>query len=175
MKNVLNVIADILTLMALCVAAIGHVLPWFESGQFQRGAQAAKVDMAELHDLQRTYASQSGPALGALGALICLSLIFRWGPTMRRALNLGMFAAAFAALLFELMIFSQSSGREIPFYNMAPGFFLAMVPTCFALFFCLVRMLWTMPPSAPVVPTELDKRPRHELHSKEAGFTEHRG
>jgi hypothetical protein len=176
MKNILNVIADILTLLAVCIAAIGHVLPWFDQNRVAR----LGVDMGPwLGDFQTQYSQRSGAALAVLGVLLCLSLLFNWGHTMRRLLNLGMFASAFIALLFELMIFSNYFNRDgqnpVRFHDTDVGFHLAMIATCVALFFSLVRMLWTMPPVRPVRPADLDRKPALELPPKEPGFTERRG
>jgi hypothetical protein len=153
MKNVLNVIADILTLMAVCVAAIGHVLPWY-------GANRESPDLPYI-DLYYWHFSWSGTALAVLGVLIGLSLLVNWGAAMRRLLNLGMFASAFVALLFELMIFSNYLHGQPPmrFEHTDVGFHMAMIATCVAVFFSLLRMLWTMPPSRRVSPAQLDKGP----------------
>jgi hypothetical protein len=173
MKNVLNVIADILTLLAVCVAAVGHVFPWLNRERMGIHEEAA---VQWLREFQIWHATRSGIALAVLGALVCLSLVFRFGPTMRRLLNLAMFAGAFIALLFELLIFSNyfsgEDQRQIQMRDTDVGFLLAMVPTCFAVAFCLLRMLWTMPPSRPPSPAQLDKRPEPELASKESGGIE---
>ena len=155
MKNILNVLADMLTLMAVCVAAIGHVLPWYDVNRL--GIFGPDFGLgASLSELS----SRSGTALVVLGGLICLSLVFNWGPTMRRLLNLGMFASAFTALLIELQIFSSYDGRRpMRFDDTDVGFRMAMIATCVAVFFSLVRMLWTMPPPRRVRPADLDKRP----------------
>jgi len=184
MKNVLNVIVDILTLMALCVAAVGHVLPWFDE---------RRVDVANLGDYQLWHSTRSAYALGALAALICLSLIFRWGPGMRRLLNLAMFACAFAALLFELLVFSSTTllDRAFPKLGDVPvrpaierriserdvdvGYMMSVVPTGIAVFLCLLRMLWTMPPSRtprPVMPVAADTKPVVAMPVPEPGFAE---
>jgi hypothetical protein len=138
MKTALNVITDILTLIAICVAAIGHVLPWFSTN----------AQVGDLVEYQKWHSERSGIALGALAACICLSLLFNWGPGARRFLNLGMFASAFAALLFELLVFSSlvhPGDPPVKYRDTEVGFGLAMVPTCVAVFLSLLRMLWTMP------------------------------
>ena len=174
MKSIPNVIADILTLLALCIAAIGHVLPWFDRNRL---GIVGNLNGAWLADLQQWHSTRSGSALAVLAVLICLSLVFNWGETMRRLLNLAMFAGAFVALLFELLIFSnyvnEGGQRTLRLYDTDVGFGLAMVPTCFAVFFSLVRMLWTMPPTRPVGPEELD-RPAMELPPKDSWFTKRR-
>src|SRR2546423_9445406 len=108
MKNILNVIADILTLVAVSVAAVGHVLPGFKRNLL---GFLPDVDVG-LNELQKEHATRSGIALAALAGLIFLSLLFRWGSGMRRLLNLAMFVSAFAALLFELLIFSNLPQKE---------------------------------------------------------------
>ena len=121
-------------------------------------------------------AGRSGTALAALAGLIFLSLLIRWGPFLRRLLNIAMFISAFAALLSELLIFSSVSQREgwhpVRLGETEPGFTVTMVATCFAVFFCLLRMLWTMPPTRPPRPAELDKQPPLAFPPKESGFTE---
>lgn len=165
MKNILNAIVDILTLMGLCVAAIGLVMPWFDRGHFPN----ADFNFGQI---QHDHALGSGICLGVLAFFVCLSLIVNWGAPMRRVLNLGMFASAFLALLFQLMIFSSYSRNGGPTLDrhIAFGFPLAMIPTCFALFFSLVRMIWTMPPSRlpraiAFHPAEMDQPPpEKKLH-----------
>ncbi len=181
MKNILNVIADMLTLLAVCLAALGHVLPWFDRNRmaFFRGPQ--NIDFQELTVFQRSYSVWSGTALGILALLVCVSLLFSWGPAVRRFLNLGMFASAFVALLFELMVFSgyPSPGdqRHLQLHDTEGGYLLAMVPTCCAVFFSLVRMLWTMPPIRPALPqspAELDKLGPLEIEPRGTGIIERR-
>src|SRR5262245_16664155 len=168
MKNVLNVIADILTLMALCVAAIGHVLPWFEAGYISRFD--GEVYLTEF---QHWHAERSGIALGVLAALVALSLLINWGAEFRRIINLLMFGSAFAALLFQLMIFSNFQHTPAAYlrfepHDTGPGYALSLIPTCVALFLSLVRMLWTMPPSRPPkalpVASALDHPPERKVH-----------
>jgi hypothetical protein len=172
MRNILNVIADILTLVAVCVAAIGHVLPWFDSARM-----GLPPDMGRrLIELQMVQAARSGTALAVLAGLIFLSLLIRWGPGLRRLLNIAMFMSAFAALLFELLIFSSLPHREgwhpVQLGETEPGFAVAMIATCFAIFFCLLRMLWTMPPTRPPRLAELDKTPPLAFPPKESEITE---
>jgi len=168
MKNILNVIADVLTLLAVCLAAVGHVLPWFNVSRLQFG-QLWQPQEA-LWNFQAWHASRSGVALAILGLLVCVSLIANLGPMARRILNLAMFASAFIALLFELMIFSNAPAfvvNNIHLHQTEVGFALSMIPTCFAIFFSLVRMLWTMPPTRVTAdraastpsPAELDLPP----------------
>jgi hypothetical protein len=168
MKNILNVIADMLTLMAVCVAAIGHVLPWYDAN---RAGNLAPV--FGLGEFQLQHSSWSGIALAVLGILICLSLLFNWGGTLRRLLNLGMFASAFGALLFELMIFSNyfHGQRRMRFDDTDVGFQMAMIATCVAVFFSLLRMLWTMQPSRRASPAQLDKKPETPLLGERRGLS----
>ncbi len=194
MKNALNVIVDIMTLMALCVAAIGHVLPWFDdrwAGQ-----------IAGIGEFQVWHSMRSAYALGALAVLICLSLLIRWGPGMRRLLNLAMFVSAFAALLFELLVFSRSTPWDAPVApgvvfapglyrpviehrmterDMDVGYMMSVIPTGIAVFLSLLRMLWTMPPSRaprpvapPPAPVVVERKPVIAVPVAEPGFTERR-
>jgi hypothetical protein len=184
MKNILNVIVDTLTLLALCLAGIGHVLPWFSRNNMMFWGQHNPGDLNWLGEFQRWHAMNSGIALGILAFLVCLSLVFNWGSTMRRFLNLAMLASAFAALLFQLLIFSNYDtwvDRPPLAPNVRPlnldmdvGFYLSVIPTSFAVFFCLVRMLWTMPPNRPKTPAEMDKKPAFEKPIKDSGFSERR-
>ena len=145
MKNVLNVLTDMCTLAALCVAAVGHILPWFDA---QRVARFPSLTFASFEEW---HVERSGIALAALGTFIALSLIVNWGPEMRRILNLLMFGSAFGALLFQLMIFSNAQffadGGRLQLRDTSAGFGLSIIPTIVALSLCLLRMLWTMPPS----------------------------
>lgn len=186
MRNVLNVIADVLTLAAVCVASIGHVLPWFNvfriPWQFNGPGGAADPAIvqdteAKLIEFQQTHAAQSGIALGVLAGLIFLSLLIRWGPGLRRLLTICMFVSAFAALLLELLVLTDlphlDLGRVVSFTSIqSEGFYLAMVPTACAVFFCLVRMLWTMPAVKPPKPATLDVKPPMATPIRESGFTE---
>ncbi|MBI3411313.1 MAG: hypothetical protein HY040_23510 [Planctomycetes bacterium] len=166
MKNVLNVIVDMLTLMALCVAAIGHVLPWFDVNRISR------FQGLYLTDFQQWHAERSGIALGVLGGLVALSLLINWGPECRRIINLLMFVSAFAALLFQLMIFSNfqfalGDSPRLELHDTGPGYGLSLIPTGVALFLSLLRMLWTMPPTRqpkalPIVATALP--PENKVH-----------
>jgi hypothetical protein len=184
MRNFLNVIADILTLLAIVIAGIGHMLPWLdarypydnpvnlepfkqvqgqnwqEQDRLQRAWDAKATKAREERDRARAvdymsfqawHASRSGIALGVLTVLVFLSLAFTWPPTMRRILVLLMFGAALTALIFETLIFTQYpiteqhvsyAGRLHP----DGGFVTAVVGTSLAVFFSLIRMLWTMPP-----------------------------
>jgi hypothetical protein len=59
------------------------------------------------------------------------------------------------------MIFSNyfHGQRRMRFDDTDVGLQMAMIATCVAVFFSLLRMLWTMPPSQRVSPAQLDKRP----------------
>ena len=172
-----NVIADMLTLMAIAVAGVGHMLPWFRTdGRFdQFGWQVnivfkdGKVEGAEMEEQRRKteearqqravelmefqswHALRSGAALAGLTFLVALSLAISWGPVCRRFLVLLMFCCALAALLFITLSLThypitETHRRLAGTLREAEGFFVALVPTCFALGFCLIRMIWTMPP-----------------------------
>jgi hypothetical protein len=168
MKSFLNVLADVLTLTAVCIAAIGHVLPWFD--QTRVGIPGFEMG---IRDIQLEHSAPSGIALGVLAGLVCLSLAFNWGPIMRRLFNLAMFISAFAALLFELMIFSNSMGwgfqRPIQLRDTETGFGLALVPTICAVAISLLRMLWTMPAGRRIRPEQPCPTPPNEIPLKEPG------
>lgn len=187
MKNILNVIADILTLVALSIAAVGHVLNWYDFDRWYRYQPQRTKEFVEkwvdgkrellaekrqpvmpqefvdrVMESQYWHASRSGAALGGLAFLIMLSLVFPWGPGMRRLLNLLMFGAAFAALLFEVLFvrgLETPDGIPAGLEWAGPGFLLALIPTCFAIGFSLIRMIWTMPPGRPQIPWEQRKPP----------------
>src|SRR5262252_3957128 len=129
MKNVLNVIVDMLTLMALCVAAVGHILPWFDANRFSQDPYFAELQT----DFQQWHAERSGIALAVLGGLVAISLLINWGPECRRVINLLMFVSAFAALIFELMIFSNfhaiAHGPRLELRHTAPGYGMSLIAT----------------------------------------------
>jgi hypothetical protein len=187
MKNFLNVIADILTLVALSVAAVGHVLNWYDFDRWYRyqpqrirdfekrvdGKLVQEIRQPALPqgfvdrvmESQHWHATNSGAALGALAFLVMLSLVFPWGAMMRRLLNLLMFGAAFTALLFEVLFvrgLETPDGLPAGLEWAGPGFLLALIPTCFAIGFSLIRMIWTMPPARAQVPWEQPK-PQEEI------------
>jgi hypothetical protein len=148
MKNILNVVADILTLVALTIAGVGHILPWFRPSSWPN----PPLD-ENLLNFQAWHAARSGLALGVLAVLIGLSLAINWGAVMRRLLTLGMFLSAFVALAFEVLTQSPYHFTDAhkavaqTAFRFNDGFLVALIPTCFAVFFCLVRMIWTMPPT----------------------------
>lgn len=134
MRNVLNIIADILTLLAITVAGVGHMLPWFmpprsysrpperpsfgkelkdplkiqeEQKEDQKKVEEAwREQKEELMDFQGWHAIRSGVALGVLTLLVGLSLVFTWGPTARRFLVLLMFVAALTTVVFLTLPYS---------------------------------------------------------------------
>lgn len=146
MKNFLNVLVDMLTLAALCVAAVGHLFPWFDADRIPSFAMGAFTEFQQWH------ADRSGGSLAILGALVGLSLLVNWSPQMRRVLTMLMFGSAFAALLFQLMVFTDFHAAYLETHRLgrkdiSAGFMLSLIPTCIALGFSLLRMLWTMPPT----------------------------
>lgn len=127
MRNILNVVFDILLLMAIVIAAVGHMLPWFRAearpdrfGHIQfldgrdfkidpkqppderrRAEEEARRQLAiELMSFQAWHAFRSGIALAALALLVALSLLINWGTIIRRFLVLGMFGSCLMAILF---------------------------------------------------------------------------
>jgi hypothetical protein len=175
MKTVLNIIADVLTLIAVCVAAIGHVLPWFdvvERAPMVGNLRSGPGFRVELGNFQAEVATRSAVALGALAAVVCLSLLIHWGPAMRRLLNLGMFAGAFLALLFEILAFTGYSNwvdtRPVQMHSPLVGLRMALVATGVAVGLSLVRMIWTMPPTRRINLAESDKKPPLALPVKES-------
>src|SRR5262245_16327932 len=90
MKNILNVIADILTLIALSIAAIGHVLNWYDFERWYRmqpprpilvdkeGKDGKRQEFGQVRppipqdfvdrvmESQHWHAARSGAALGGL-------------------------------------------------------------------------------------------------------------
>jgi hypothetical protein len=129
MRTRLNVIVDVLTLVAIAVAGVGHMLPWFRADlpqrrddvrfgsgpgpgvdfkewERQRDARDKERDeelrqrRVELMNYQAWHASRSGIALGVLGVLVFLSLAVNWGHGARKVLVILMFISALAALIF---------------------------------------------------------------------------
>jgi hypothetical protein len=165
MKTVLNIIADILTLIAVCTAGVGHVLPWFEvieNAPMIGNTRFGPGLRVELGNFQAEIATRSAVALGVLAALLCLSLLIHWGPAMRRLLNLGMFASAFLALLFEILAltgyFNWGGARPAQMHAPLVGFRMALIATGVAVGLSLVRMIWTMPPTRRINLAESDKK-----------------
>ncbi len=130
-RRILDVIADVLTLLALAVAGAGHMLPWVDmrvEQPEQKNEAAADADAGYAHGPGRDYryhemgnrdryepvpiefqiwhASRSAIALAAAAVLVGLSLVFRLGVLARKFLVLLMFAAMAAAVAFQLMIYS---------------------------------------------------------------------
>lgn len=182
--RVLDVVVDILLLLCIALSALGHMFPWVRVSmprvmprvefdgkiaglpqevwrQKQEGELRNK--RSELMTLQAWHATRSAIGLGVLAVLVSLSLLFDWGRGARRVLVLLMFLAALAAIAFISLIFTPYplSPHHQPlagtFYE-EWGFFLALIPACFAGGFILIRMIWTMPhrrnktPPAPAQP-----------------------
>ena len=173
MRSILNVIFDILTLMALVIAGVGHMLPWFRadlrSDRFdvrgfkldwpQQPDRAAEQEgrrqlWVDLMSFQAWHASRSGVALAVLAALVALSLLINWGPVPRRVLVLGMFASCLVSILFITLSMTHYPITELHERYAGrlwtdAGFAVALAPVCFAAGFSLIRMIWTMPPVRP--------------------------
>lgn len=180
MRNFLNVLADILTLLAVAISGIGHMFPWYQPSinmvysearetdyqkqlkrqQEMRDEHEAKVLAVQnqLFEMQSDLAIKSGASLGLLALLASASLVIPWGATGRRLLVLLMFASAVSAVVFINMGFSPYFVPPELSRTMRedyPGFPLALAPACVAGVLCLIRMLWTMPPQRdlPKVPS----------------------
>ena len=182
MRNFLNVIADILTLVAVAVSGVGHVLPWFRADPyamprlkmdfkdgfknvpFQLDEQALHTKNQEYMEFQAWHVMRSGPALGVLALLTALSLAFPWGAFCRRILVLLMFASAVTAIFFIAIAYSPfpfSDGhRQIAGqFRESYGFLTSLIPACVAAGICLIRMIWTMPPQRARTAMLLDSPP----------------
>jgi hypothetical protein len=172
LRSFLNVLADILTLLAVAVAGVGHMFPWFtpmvpyvdnwnvpqpklKALQDEREEKFRQL-RPELIQYQTPLAVKSGACLAALTLLCAFSLLVDWGLAFRRLLVLLMFLCAAAAVLFITMGFSPYTMPENLVGNFREewGFLLALIPTCFAAGFCLIRMLWTMPSWRDKAPTK---------------------
>ncbi|NQT39328.1 MAG: hypothetical protein HQ581_17660 [Planctomycetes bacterium] len=181
-RRILDVIADVLTLLALAVAGAGHMLPWVEIRveQPEQKSEAAadagqekrpgRVDhyhhMSDRYryepvpiEFQIWHASRSGIALAAAAVLVGLSLVFRLGVIARKFLVLLMFASTAAAVAFQLMIYSPypfteaHRSLETSSLHELDGYFVAMIPSIIAGVLCTLRMGWTMTASAqPAAP-----------------------
>ena len=133
-RRFLDVITDILILVALAVAGVGHFLPWFEieekaivesaspdaadgdaadDSDAEAGKEAAK-DAAEeplgegpsALDFQVWYAARSGIALAVAALLVGTSLTLNLGVGTRKLLVLLMFGSVLVALAFQAMIWT---------------------------------------------------------------------
>src|SRR3954454_4940334 len=113
LRRVLDVIADVLTLCAITVAAIGHVA-------FGGNLAGMLTDPLINHwvfwvsNMADSNLAGSGIFLGLLAVLIVLSLVKNWPPIVMRIFNLGMFACAVATMLFQIMLMSAFSRARIP-------------------------------------------------------------
>jgi len=156
--------------MALVIAGVGHMLPWFRadlrSDRFdargfkldwpQQPDRAAEQEArrqlsVDLMSFQAWHASRSGVALAVLAALVALSLLINWGPVPRRVLVLGMFASCLVSILFITLSMTHYPITEYHERYAGrlwtdAGFAVALAPVCFAAGFSLIRMIWTMPP-----------------------------
>ncbi|MBN2475349.1 MAG: hypothetical protein JXB62_12125 [Pirellulales bacterium] len=144
-RRILDVITDILTLLALVFAGFGHLLPWIRVGD----GGLIGIPM----EFQMWHAARSGIALGAAALLVGASLAFDLGTGARKLLVLLMFAAVLTALVFQVLIFSPYPMSEMhqllmrdPSWRQDDGFLVALVPSMIAGGLCLVRMAWTMIP-----------------------------
>ena len=166
-RRLLDVIADILILLALAVAGVGHFLPWFEMGDetvqasapaddpaADAGDDADKEDLGggpTAIDFQIWYATRSGAALAVAALLVGVSLAMNLWVGARKILVLLMFASVLAALAFQGMIWSPFPISEIHrqfvdsnWHLNDKAYLVAIVSTAVAAALCLVRMAWTM-------------------------------
>lgn len=147
-RRVLDVIADVLTLLAVTVAAIAHVA---FLGRLSASFTPPQDEpwITQLWDIARSNVIGSGLCLGLLLVLVGMSLLVHAGPVLRRVWNLGMFATAAGSMLFQVMLIT-AHGR---FRFMQPAgegdgtglLIMGIVATGSAIFFSLARMIWTMP------------------------------
>lgn len=139
-RRFFDILFDVLTLLALAVAGVGHFVKWFRWD----GPPAA---VAELVEFQGWHAVWSGAALIVLAVLVFLSLTVPLGARARKGVVLLMFFATLAAIIFQVLPFSPY-GRLLHGVVESPhpdgGYFAALIPTVFAGLCCLIRMTWTM-------------------------------
>jgi hypothetical protein len=151
MRNILNVITDVLTLIAVSVAAIGLVgfSSIVNSMGFHQGVD--NIWFSRVRSLADANILGAGISLSLLGVGIMVSLVAPLPLLWRRFLTLGMFATAFTAMLFLVFMITTFDRIQFPdnFFNRWDAknmLIVAIVPTGFAIFFSLIRMIWTMPP-----------------------------
>lgn len=152
----LNVVFDVLTLICLSIAAIG--LFAFLS-MIQSLVSLPNIDNAWVMWLRNVTMSKVIGAfccMGFLGFFLVLSLVWTWPAAINRMLNLGMFASSLLTMLYLIGLMTSFDSMGRGGFNRPQGFdwvrwdgtamiVVAMVPTGFAIFFSLVRMIWTMP------------------------------
>lgn len=162
MRTILNILADVLTLIALSVASIGLVglhsavqTAWLNVNLDPRWL--TNVSIATGQNI-----AGAGVCLGLLGAALVASLVAPLNPLARRLLTLGMFGCSFVAMLFLVALMTLLERLQMPMEIVflrddGQGMIVAaMVGTAFAIFFSLVRMLWTMPPESSSAPARQD-------------------
>lgn len=152
-RRVLDILADVLTLLALTVAAVTHV----GLGGYLTGLQMDPQGALWAHQITlvtRPTLLGSGICLGVLAILVTLSLVIHWNLLLRRIWNLSMFAAALGSMLFQVLLITAHSRIPVP-PNMLRDHLqgekllvIGLVATGFTIFFSLVRMIWTMLPQA---------------------------
>ncbi len=160
-RRIFDVIADILILLALAFAAVGHLLPWAKPEQ-EKSIEIANTETqnepanaetqleSTLTEFQQWYALRSGAALGAAALLVGFSLVFDPGLRLRKLLVLLTFASVFVAIVFQMMIHSPytiATAPRLPDGAALRGtddFLWAVISTVVAGALCLVRMTWTM-------------------------------
>lgn len=160
--RILDLVFNLLILACIVIAGVGHMLPWLRGESQVFGMYPAGQTQDErLVRLQTEHAIPSAAALGVMAVLTGVSLAVRLGPGMRKFVLLLTFFAGLAAIVIQAAVFThyhlsplhqEMQGR----FWAADGFFVALVPTCFATGFCLVRMAWTMLASAPRVEMPAD-------------------
>ena len=149
-RRILDVIFDILTLLALAIAGVGHFLPWFTIRGDTLDAGLSPIDF------QMWHAAHSGTALGVAALLVGASLVFEFGSRGRKLLVLLMFASVLVSIGFQVMIYTPypitEAHRQFAEcdWSELDGFLVAFVPSIIAGVLCLARMGWTMtaPPNA---------------------------
>ena len=172
-RRILDVTADILMLMALAVAGIGHFLPWARVRVERRvdvpvsvlesdSPLEGRMDSPHSYpgggyhyeslplEFQWWHVVRSGSALGVAALLVGISLVWNPRVTTRKLLVLFMFVSLLAAIVFQVMIYSPypisevHRSLDVSSVHELEGFYVAFVPTIIACALSLARMGWTM-------------------------------
>jgi len=159
-RRILDVIADVLTLLALTLAAVMHVA--FNGNRLgMLGDPGADVWWnAWLSQLAGPNLIGSGICLGFLGLLVVVSLLVTRGPQWLARLGvLAMFGASLGAMLFQVMLLTAYARSRVPMQAIraySDGYVLlviGLVATGVAIVCSLARMIWTMPSFGSAEPT----------------------
>lgn len=179
-RRILDIIADVLTLLALTVAAVGHVGFGGHLTGLLRDPRNHLWAM-QVREVTLPPLIGSGVCLGLLGVVITLSLVISTGPEFLARLEcIGAFGFALGAMLFQILLVTAHA--RVPFpgdmfgaHHEGQGWLiLGIIATGFAIFFSLVRMIWTMPPrSAPALAAPERDMPR-ERRQDETHYDEPR-